>query len=102
MMRDTVYCKVDVMDQEAILASIQETAERVRTYVPGYRLRIDPVFYDDRVVITLEVEGAGMYLPKYSGNLDIMTAAAKAEGQEFARHRLGVPLGGASAEVSRG
>ena len=41
MMRDTVYCKVDVMDQEAILASIQETAERVRTYVPGYRLRIE-------------------------------------------------------------
>jgi acetaldehyde dehydrogenase len=103
MMRDTVYCQVEEMDQEAILASIHETAERVRTYVPGYRLRIDPVFYDDRVVITLEVEGAGMFLPKYSGNLDIMTAAAKAVGEEFARHRLGLPTGaGVGTEVSRG
>jgi acetaldehyde dehydrogenase len=90
-MRDTVYTQVEEMDQEAILASIKETVARVQTYVPGYRLRVDPVFYDDYVVTTLEVEGAGMFLPKYAGNLDIMTAAAKAVGEQFARHRLGLP-----------
>ncbi|MEE8519627.1 MAG: acetaldehyde dehydrogenase (acetylating) [Dehalococcoidia bacterium] len=90
-MRDTVYTQVEEMDQEAILASIKETVARVQSYVPGYRLRVDPVFYDDYVVTTLEVEGAGMYLPKYAGNLDIMTAAAKAVGEQFARHRLGLP-----------
>ena len=36
------------------------------------------------VVILLEVEGAGDYLPSYSGNLDIMTAAAKATGELIA------------------
>ena len=86
MMRDTIFCQVEDMDREAILSSIHETVERIQGYVPGYRLKIDPVFYDDRVVVTLEVEGAGMFLPKYSGNLDIMTAAAVEVGDQFAQH----------------
>jgi acetaldehyde dehydrogenase len=90
IMRDTVYCQVEKMDREAILTSIQGTVARVQRYVPGYRLRIEPVFYEDRVVVTLEVTGAGMYLPKYAGNLDIMTAAAVAVGDQFARHILGL------------
>lgn len=98
MMRNTVYCQVEEMDREAILTSIHETVARVQGYVPGYRLRVDPVFYDSHVVVTLEVEGAGMYLPTYAGNLDIMTAAAKAVGEQFARHLLGLPT---STEVSR-
>ena len=90
-MRDTVYTEVEEMDQEAILASIKETVARVQSYVPGYRLRVDPVFYEHHVVTTLEVEGAGMFLPSFAGNLDIMTAAAKAVGEQFARHLLGLP-----------
>ena len=38
--------------------------------------------------IFLEVEGAGDYLPSYSGNLDIMTAAAKATGELLAARRM--------------
>ena len=95
IMRDTVYCQVEKMDREAILTSIQGTVARVQRYVPGYRLRIEPVFYEDRVVVTLEVTGAGMYLPKYAGNLDIMTAAAVAVGDQFAHHILGLPLAAA-------
>jgi len=39
-------------------------------------------------MIMLEVEGAGDYLPSYSGNLDIMTAAAKATGELLAARRM--------------
>ena len=41
-----------------------------------------------RVAIFIEVEGAGDYLPPYSGNLDIMTAAATKVGEEIARRIL--------------
>ena len=40
-----------------------------------------------RPSILLEVEGAGDYLPRYSGNLDIMTAAAKATGELLAEQQ---------------
>ena len=38
-----------------------------------------------KVSVFVEVEGAGDYLPPYSGNLDIMTAAAARVGENIAR-----------------
>jgi acetaldehyde dehydrogenase len=88
LMRDTVYCQIpDDADEQAIGDAIIATCERVARYVPGYRLRTDPVFDEGRVAVFLEVEGAGDYLPPYAGNLDIMTSAAVRVGEELARLR---------------
>jgi len=70
----------------------------VQEYVPGYHLKNPPVVdvFDTPwgkkpvVVMLLEVEGAGDYLPKYSGNLDIMTAAARRVGELVAQRLLAV------------
>jgi acetaldehyde dehydrogenase len=93
IMRDTIFCQIpDDADHDAIETSIVEVASEVASYVPGYRLRQRPQFdpaepgRPARVSIFIEVEGAGDYLPPYSGNLDIMTAAATKVGEEIARH----------------
>jgi acetaldehyde dehydrogenase len=88
IMRNTVYALVEELDQERIRESIQKMVDTVQQYVPGYRLKAPPIFDDNRVTVLLEIEGAGDYLPKYAGNLDIMTSAAVRVGEEFARHML--------------
>lgn len=77
IMRDTVHCLTESEpDQAAITDSVHKMITEVQRYVPGYTLKNGPVFDGKRVSIYLEVEGLGDYLPKYAGNLDIMTAAA--------------------------
>ena len=90
MMRDTIHALVEegTMKQEEIVASINDMVKVVQGYVPGYRLRTEPIFDGNRVTVFLEVEGAGDYLPKYSGNLDIMTAAALKIAEELAKDML--------------
>jgi acetaldehyde dehydrogenase (acetylating) len=90
MMRDTVYTLVEEgkMDEEGIRKSIAEMTEVVQSYVPGYQLRTEPIFEGNKVTIFIQVEGAGDYLPKYSGNLDIMTAAGVKIAEEFAKNLL--------------
>jgi acetaldehyde dehydrogenase len=92
VMRDTVFCAIPRdADTDAITASIHAMREQVAEYVPGYRLRTEPLFDEGRVSIFLEVEGAADYLPAYAGNLDIMTAAAVRVGEELAHLRAREP-----------
>ena len=89
IMRDTVHCLVEGKpDEAAITASVHTMVKEVQKYVPGYRLVNGPVFDGKRVSIYLEVEGLGDYLPKYAGNLDIMTAAAARTAEMFAENIL--------------
>ena len=101
IMRNTVYVvpDTDEVDEEEITESVERVVAEVQKSVPGYQLKNGPTF-DERdtpwgekktvVMMFLEVEGAGDFLPKYSGNLDIMTSAARKVGEGFARHLLGV------------
>jgi acetaldehyde dehydrogenase len=97
LMRNTIYLiPADEFDEAAIMDSVDQMVADVQQYVPGYRLK-NPLVFDQRetpeglktvVVILLEVEGAGDYLPPYAGNLDIMTASARRVGEMFAQHLL--------------
>lgn len=89
IMRDTVHCLTETEpDQAAITDSIHAMIREVQKYVPGYRLVNGPVFDGNRVSVFLEVEGLGDYLPKYAGNLDIMTAAGARTAEMFAEEIL--------------
>jgi acetaldehyde dehydrogenase len=105
IMRDTVFTLSEGGSEDAIRASVEAMVAKVQAYVPGYRLKQQVQFehFGDnnrltipgrgsftgtKTSIFLEVEGAGDYLPSYSGNLDIMTAAAKATGELLAEKIL--------------
>jgi len=113
IMRDTVFCLVQDVDEAAVCASVDNMVASVADYVPGYRLK-QPVQFtaiedDDpvhtlhpasiprpttRISVFLEVEGAAHYLPAYAGNLDIMTSAALRVGEVVAERlarRVGQP-----------
>lgn len=86
LMRDTVHVLTEgEPDQAAITESVNAMVAEVQKYVPGYKLVNGPVFDGKRVSIYLEVEGLGDFLPKYAGNLDIMTAAALRTAELFAQ-----------------
>lgn len=102
MMRDTVYVLSEAADQAEVQASIEDMANAVTAYVPGYRLKqqvqFDVITPDAplnipglgrfsglKTTVFLEVEGAAHYLPAYAGNLDIMTSAALATAERMAQ-----------------
>lgn len=76
LMRNTVYTRVRKPNLGLIEHSVREMEKVVQSYVPGYRVKVGPLLDGDKVTVMIEVEGAGDYLPKYSGNLDIITAAS--------------------------
>jgi len=89
IMRNTINCLTDeAPNQAAIIDSVLTMIGEVQKYVPGYRLVNGPVFDGKRVSVFMEVSGLGDYLPKYAGNLDIMTAAACRTAEMFAEEIL--------------
>jgi len=95
LMRNTIYGIVAETDPEKLERSIEKMLTRIKEYVPGYRLRAKPLIEDvpdgkkkKKVTLFVEVEGAGDYLPKYAGNLDMMTSAAVKVGEEIGKHLL--------------
>ncbi|MFS1525764.1 acetaldehyde dehydrogenase (acetylating) [Microbulbifer sp. 2304DJ12-6] len=107
IMRDTVYTLSFNAKEKQIEESIHAMLADIQKYVPGYRLKQDVQFetvgidkplaipgYGKAIglktTVFLEIEGAGHFLPKYSGNLDIMTSAALATGERIAEFKYGV------------
>lgn len=85
IMRNTIYCITDDKpEEEKIIESILKMIEEVKKYVPGYKLINGPIFDGNKISVFMEVEGLGDYLPKYAGNLDVMTAAATRTAEMFA------------------
>jgi acetaldehyde dehydrogenase len=93
LMRNTVMAVAAAeVDEAAVCEAVREMVAQVAEYVPGYRLK-GPVSIDEQqtpwgrvpvIVVLLEVEGAGDFLPRYAGNLDIMTSAAAQVGEAMA------------------
>ena len=88
MMCNTIYTLVKNPDEKAIIDAVEKRVAEVQKYTPGYQLRVPPIVEGNKVTVIVQVEGAGDFLPKYSGNLDIINSAAVAVAEKLAEKML--------------
>ena len=92
-MSNTIYCRVRDKNIGKIAKACEDCLTVMKSYVPGVRFRMRPILKDpkdDIVMLGVEVEGAGDYLPKTAGNLDIINAASIRIAEVKAKQLLGV------------
>jgi acetaldehyde dehydrogenase len=88
VMRNSIAVAVsEQVDLTALCVAVDLMEKQIRSYVPGYRVVVPPTVADGRIMITVEVEGRGDWLPRYAGNLDIITCAAVALAEARAEGR---------------
>lgn len=75
-MRNTIYASIDEPDMPAIKNAVQSMVGEIQKYVPGYHLALPPILENGRLTVSVGVEGSGDFLPRYAGNLDVITCAA--------------------------
>jgi acetaldehyde dehydrogenase len=83
-MHTVIYALLDDPDLKRITDEIHKVEQAVREYVPGYRISLGPIFENGRLTIMAQVVGSGDYLPRYAGNLDIITCAAVKIAEAYA------------------
>lgn len=91
LMRNTIFVQTAENAESyknEIIKSLDSMLETVQGYVKGYRFKADPVVKGNVVTVSVEVEGNGDFLPKYAGNLDIITSAAVKTGEIMAESLL--------------
>jgi acetaldehyde dehydrogenase len=90
MMTNTISVRVKnpQVGFDAINNSINEIVAELKQYVPGYKLQVPPIMDGDKITTMVQVEGQGDFLPKYSGNLDIINSAAIAAAEKIAEQML--------------
>lgn len=87
-MHNTVYAKIDNPKMALLLKEINKTVEKIKKYIPGYKIILKPVYENNRLTTMSQVIGIGDFLPKYAGNLDIMTCTAIAVAESYANKML--------------
>jgi acetaldehyde dehydrogenase len=87
-MQTTVFAQLRDPDLARIRSAIAGVTEKLRKYIPGYQLILEPILENGRVAVMVRVEGLGDYLPKYAGNLDIINCAAVAMAEAYAENGI--------------
>ena len=88
LMHNTIYAKLENPKMDELNSEIMSMVKKIQKYVPGYKVTLGPVFENERLTTMVEVVGLGDFLPKYSGNLDIITCAAVNIAEEYAKKIL--------------
>ena len=85
IMHNTIYAQIKGANIRKLTRKLKGIEAQIQVYVPGYHLKGKPTQLDDRLIVMNEVTGSGDYLPKYAGNLDVITSGAIKIAEEYAK-----------------
>ena len=75
-MQTSIFAYLEECDLSLLETPIKEMVASIQQYVPGYKIAINSVYENNRLMVMIRVKGLGDYLPAYAGNLDIINCAA--------------------------
>ena len=75
-MQTTVFVKAEIKNFEQLTTTIDKKIETLKRFIPGYKLKMKPLYENGLLILSIQVKGKGDYLPSYAGNLDIINCAA--------------------------
>lgn len=87
-MQTTIFTQVKYFDMQKFTRLAESVEKNVQSYVPGYKILLNPLIKNKQLVVMIQVKGQGDYLPEYAGNLDIINCAALAIAEKYAKNRL--------------
>lgn len=85
LMHNTIYAQIDNPKINQLKIEIKSIVNKIQKYVPGYKLTLEPLFENNRLITMIEVVGRGDFLPTYAGNLDIINCAAINVAESYAK-----------------
>lgn len=88
LMNNTIYAKLENPKTDELTQKIKEMESILKSYVPGYSVKLGPIHKNGVLTLMIQVIGLGDYLPEYSGNLDIITCAAVEMAELYAKRML--------------
>ena len=86
-MQTTIFAKVKEANMDALKKELDVMVSKIKAYVPGYHILVNPIYENGRIVVMVKALGLGDYLPKYAGNLDIINCAAIAVAEEYSKQK---------------
>lgn len=86
-MQTTIFAKVKDANMDALKKELEVMVAKIKAYVPGYHILVNPIYENGRIVVMVKALGLGDYLPKYAGNLDIINCAAIAVAEEYSKQK---------------
>ena len=85
MMHNTIYVMTKNPNMDSIEKAVKKVETNMQKYISGYKIINGPVYQNGMIIVMVQVEGNGDYLPKYSGNLDIITSSAVRVSEMYAQ-----------------
>jgi len=88
IMQTSLYIKASSYDLDLVRIQVERMVTKIQSYAPGFKMILEPVIENSRLVIIIQMKALSECLPVYVGNVEIINCAAIASAEAFAKNRI--------------